>query len=153
MIGEAALRDKHEKLLQLPYWVVDILPAQVPAGSPGQYFAVEQYYLQSPRIEELRRKFANILLKLNCYYDFEVFFSCEGAPEHDPEPERLADSLLFSDPGQDRVSVMIPSENILITVCMDDTYMTAYGLSSGMQKLIGKLAMAEGFFLWKPPQD
>ncbi len=36
-----------EELLQCPYWIIDILPLQVPEDSPGQYFAVEKYFLQA----------------------------------------------------------------------------------------------------------
>ena len=35
-----------EELLQCPYWIIDILPSQVPENSPGQYFTVEKYFLQ-----------------------------------------------------------------------------------------------------------
>lgn len=153
MAGDAGFEDKLEELLQLPYWVIDILPEQVPPDSPGQFFAVERYYLQSPRVEELRRKFAGILLKLNCYYDFEVFAGPGGAPLHDPGPEKLVRSVIAAGPEEDPVSIMILSENVLITIGKDDTYMTAYGLTSGMRDLIGKLAGAEGLFLWQPPQD
>ena len=31
-----------ETLLNKPYWVIDILPEQVPEDSAGQYFAIEQ---------------------------------------------------------------------------------------------------------------
>lgn len=34
-----------EEFLEQPYYVMDILPKQVPADSGGQYFKVEQYYL------------------------------------------------------------------------------------------------------------
>ena len=34
-----------EELLNTPYWIVDILPEQVPADCNGQYFKVEKYYL------------------------------------------------------------------------------------------------------------
>ncbi len=64
--------DQIDELLEQPYWVVDILPEQVPANSPGQYFAVEDYYLKKPRIAALHRKFAEILLKLNCYFDLSL---------------------------------------------------------------------------------
>lgn len=33
-----------DDLLQKPYWIIDILPKQVPADSSGQYFAVEKYF-------------------------------------------------------------------------------------------------------------
>ena len=66
-------------LLEGPYWIVDILPEQVSEDAPGQYFKVERYYLQPERIRVLRRKFAEILLRLNCYFDMAVSFdSCES---------------------------------------------------------------------------
>ena len=36
-----------EELLQCPYWIIDILPSQVPEDSPGQYFAVEKYFCKA----------------------------------------------------------------------------------------------------------
>ena len=41
-----------DKLLNTPYWVIDILPAQVPKDSPGQYFTIEDYFLKN-RIAEI----------------------------------------------------------------------------------------------------
>lgn len=35
-----------EELLEKPYWIIDILPKQVPKDSPGQYFAVEDFFLK-----------------------------------------------------------------------------------------------------------
>ena len=70
--GCEAWEDRIEPYFERPYWVVDILPVQVPAHSPGQYFAVEEYYLQEPRLSALRRKYLELLLKLNCYFDVEI---------------------------------------------------------------------------------
>ena len=61
-----------EALLQCPYWIIDILPSQVPKDSPGQYFAVEQYFLQGDRIEEIKQKHIDLILKLNCYRDISI---------------------------------------------------------------------------------
>ena len=62
-----------EHLLTKPYWIIDILPKQVPANSGGQYFTLEKYFLSPPRVDAIYRKFANVLLKLNCYVDIVVF--------------------------------------------------------------------------------
>ena len=78
-----------------PYWIVDILPFQVPADSPGQYFAVEEYYLQKPRWQTLRRKYLEILLKLNCYFDLQVTTD----PGRDRDPGGDADSGGDGDPA------------------------------------------------------
>jgi len=58
-----------EDLLQCPYWIVDILPSQVPEKSPGQYFAVEKYFLQGNQIARIKQKHIDLILKLNCYRD------------------------------------------------------------------------------------
>ena len=48
--------DTIETLLKKPYWLIDVLPKQVPAGSSGQYFVAERYFLS--RLNEISRKFA-----------------------------------------------------------------------------------------------
>ena len=45
-----------DELLQAPYWIVDILPEQVPADGPGQYFAVERYFLRKDRLAAVKEK-------------------------------------------------------------------------------------------------
>lgn len=135
-----------EELLNKPYWVIDFLPRQVPAKGGGQFFAVEEYYLRSP----LRRGFAEILLKLNCYYDFEV---CEPETEKwqkNPPPEAL--SSWIADNEKD-LCVLLPAENALITANRDDLYMTVYGPSEELLQLLRSLAAASGLFLWQPPRE
>ncbi len=64
--------EKIDDYLNKPYWVIDLLPEQVPTNSRGQYFKIEQYFLQASQMDILCRKFAHILMKLNCYDDMEV---------------------------------------------------------------------------------
>ena len=73
-----------DELLQSPYWIIDILPAQVPKDSPGQYFAVEDYFLQDRQLEEIKQKHINLVLKLNCYIDISINeeLSINPSPEH-----------------------------------------------------------------------
>ena len=66
------MNDKIEQLLQSPYYIIDILPMQVPENSPGQYFAVEEYYLKDKQFEKIKRKHINLVLKLNCYRDISI---------------------------------------------------------------------------------
>ena len=135
-----------EELLNKPYWVIDFLPRQVPAKGGGQFFAVEEYYLRSP----LRRGFAEILLKLNCYYDIAV---CEPETEKwqkNPPPEALFSWI--ADNEKD-LCVLLPAENALITANRDDLYMTVYGPSEELLQLLRSLAAASGLFLWQPPRE
>lgn len=135
-----------EELLQKPYWVIDFLPRQVPAKSGGQFFAVEEYYLRSP----LRRRFAEVLLKLNCYYEALV---CEPETEKwqvNPPPERL---FAWIAENEKDLCVLLPAEDTLITVNRDDLYMTVYGPSRDVLELLRPLSAAAGLFLWQPPQE
>ena len=49
------------RLLEAPCWVIDLLPMQVPQDSAGQFFAVEQYYLDEPQHGRLCRQFVDVL--------------------------------------------------------------------------------------------
>ena len=136
-----------EALMNQPWWVIDILPEQVPEHSAGQYFAVEAYYLRQPAIRDLRRRFTDILLKLNCYYDFLVFFSDADEYVRNPAPEQLADGIAA---GKD-LRIILSGEDALITLNHDDTYMTAFHPSGTLLARLGSLASGNGLFLWQPP--
>ena len=78
-----------EELLQCPYWIIDILPSQVPKDSPGQYFAVEKVFLQDDRIEEIKQKHIDLIWKLNCYRDISIGDETEINPAPKPDPQLL----------------------------------------------------------------
>ena len=80
------IRKNVEKLLEKPYQVIDILPERVPEEAPGRYFAVERYYLEPARFTDIRKRFADIVIKLYCYYDLIVLLGDADEPLIDPEP-------------------------------------------------------------------
>lgn len=127
-----------EELLEKPYWVIDLLPEQVPEKSGGQFFAVEKWFLKDP---DLRRKQIGFLLKLNCYYDLTVIRD-EGEIRN-PEPRELAALA-----GREYLNILA-GENALISVDPTDIYMTLYNPDERMLELAGELAEAEGLFLRK----
>ena len=127
-----------EERLEKQYWVIDILPKQVPVGAKGQYFKVEEYYLQHPQMDVLCRKFVNILLKLNCYE--EMNFSSDGeAWTTNPAPQDI----------EAMVMKCLASKEMLYVI-LKHTYMTVYGPTNVVLKLLGSLAASEGLFVWKP---
>jgi len=140
-----------EELLEQPYYVMDILPKQVPADRGGQYFKVEQRYLKDMR--RLSRQYAGVLLKLNCYYD--LAFSHDA--EHwllNPEPEeivRMVSACLSEEPTKWLLYVMLAEESMLLTLQRDATHMTLYNLADELLQLLGQLASSEGLFVWSPP--
>ncbi|MBR3004481.1 MAG: hypothetical protein IKH67_05375 [Lachnospiraceae bacterium] len=140
------------ELLNKPYWIVDILPARVPKDSEGQYFAVERFMRQPDRIVSIHRKQAQILLLLNCYYDMAV--SLDGGDNwiKNPDSEEFCDQLI-SLPLDTFLRVLFISQDTMIDINPDDTYMTAYNPSTELLEKLQQLAGAEGLFVWPGVQD
>ena len=126
-----------DELLQTPCWIVDILPKRVPADSPGQYFAVERYFLDH-QLSLIREKHIHFLLKLNCYRAL----SLEDGPEINPPPEKIAEVLQSG-------TVNLRVGEALIVSETDLTYLTVFNAEEELLRLLDALASAEGLFLWK----
>ena len=139
------------ELLEGPYWIVDLLPEQVSADAAGQYFAVERYFLQRSRIVPLRRKYAEILLRLNCYHDMAVTFDSCMSWEMHPDPEAFAERVAGLS-GNDFLRAVFPQQNAMIDYDHNDTYLTAYDPGAALLDKVRALAAAEGLFVWSPPQ-
>ena len=137
-----------EEYLNKPYWVIDILPKQVPADSRGHYFRVEKYFLKHPQIDVIYRKFTNILLKLNCYEDIDMSHDGDEWITN-PDPHELEAALLKSMADRQMFYIILKSADVLITVSGDDTYMTVYNPKEETVELIGSLVGSEGLFIWR----
>lgn len=145
------LENRIEKLLNAPYWVVDFLPETVPPKSPGQFSRVEEYFLKPARLLGLRERLINVLLKLNCYYDFAVCLEagesagCEGTwrCKKNPSPEKLRKAVL----GGACLSILIDEDDSLITVAGEELCMTLYNPGGRLITIVRKLVAAEGLFL------
>ena len=135
--------------MEKPCWVMDVLPKRVPQDAGGQYFAVERYYLD--RIALLREKYAQMLIKLNCYYDIAVSHDSEKWKRNpDPEDmERWLGACLSVGPTEPSLFISVPSEDALIVVQRDNTHITIYNPSEALLELLRQLATAEGLFVWK----
>lgn len=139
-----------ERLLEKPYWVIDLLPIQVPQEGDGQFFAVEQYYLEEPQHGRMCRQFADVLLKLNCYHGLYVNHDDEWIKN--PEPTTLV-AWLTDALQHGHLCALIDGEDALVTASSGDIYMTLYNPSPDLLELVGKLASASGLFLWQPKEN
>ena len=126
-----------EELLNAPYWIIDILPKQVPAGSAGQYFAIEKY-LRETQLSDIKKKHVNLILKLNCYKDI----SLDEDKEINISPEKIADAIY-----KRYVNVMV--DDAMIVSEPEDTYLTIYNPDEDLLTLMKELASGEGMFVWK----
>ena len=140
-----------ERLLEAPYWVIDFLPRQVPKDSGGQFFAVEKYYLEGARYERLCHQFADVLLKLNCYYDICVGFGQEDDWTTNPEPEKLMTMITELTPGKP-LYLMVEPADAMFVLDSDDTYWPVYNASPQLLQLLQQLVHGTGFYVWQPSQ-
>ena len=140
-----------EDFLEKTYWVIDLLPRQVPAQSLGQYFRIEEHYRKPPRIDALYCRFTDILLKLNCYED--LAFSTDGEQwETNPLPTQIETMVSQSLSDLRMLYVILPAVETLITLSADDIYMTIYNPNAETLELLASLVASEGLFIWKPEQ-
>lgn len=128
-----------EELLQTPYWIIDILPKQVSKDSPGQYFAVENYFLQDKQLEEIKQKHINLVLKLNCYIDISI----DEDLSVKPSPEHIAQEM------RERYLYIMTGESMILSE-PDDTHMTVFNPDPQLLELIKTIAPSEGLYVWKP---
>ena len=138
-----------EELLEKPCLVVDFLPEQVPAGSPGQYFAVDDYFLKTPQLAVLHRQFAEILLKLNGYDDMSVSFDGGETWETNPDPEDFAERVTGLSGGA-YLRVLFEARGVMIDLDAGDFYMAVFGAEKALTDRLRKLSAAEGLFFRSP---
>ena len=137
------IREKAEELLGKPYQVIDILPERVPEEAPGRYFAVERYYLEPARFRDIRKRFADIVIKLYCYYDLIVLLGDADEPLVDPEPEQLADWI---ESAKQHMCILIGNDSLLM-ISTDDLYMTVFNADESLTARMELLAKATGLFV------
>lgn len=135
-----------EKLLSEPYWIVDILPKQVPANAGGQYFTIEKYFLSPPHIDAIHHKFVNVILKLNCYDDILVFQVNNESWVENPAPYNLERIVLERKP----LFVILKQSQTMLSITGDDHNMTVYGPNDETLALMSTIASSEGLYIWKP---
>ena len=128
-----------DELLESGYWIIDILPAQVPEDSPGQYFRIEEYYLDKARYRDIKQKHIDLVLKLNCYRDLTL----DDEERANPAPESIARDMR-------KRHLCIRIGDSLILSRPDDCYLTLYEPDEELLQLVKTIAAGEGLFVWKP---
>lgn len=131
-----------EELFQTPYYIIDILPAQVTEDSPGQFFAVERWFLGENRLKAVKEKHIGLILKLNCYRGIRL----DEDGESNPSPEQTAEAM------RNR-SVCIMTGDSMIVSEPDDMYMTLFNADAELLSLVRTLAAGEGLYVWKPEKN
>ena len=133
-----------------PYCIIDILPERVPSDSPGRYFEVERYFRS--RLDEIIRKFASFLNKLNCYCGLEVSLDCETF-SGEFAPEDLERFLLKTNASPNPFYIRVNHTDALFAYAGDEHYLTLYEPDPELIRLVSKLATSDGLFVWSTCYD
>ena len=132
-------------LLDEPCLILDTLPERVPKDAPGRYFAADRYFRAPERLAALYRRFAELMLRLNCYSSMAVTFDGGESWEAEPEPEGFA-ARVESLGGFMRA--VFPEEGAMLELDSGDTWMSVWCPEGALLGRIRKLAAASGFFIW-----
>ncbi len=136
-----------EGFLQKTYRIIDVLPERVSEERASQYFMFDDYLRSKNNIQDLRKRFIRLFLKLECYYEMKVSFDLETY-EKDPAPNDLADRILDLHPNG-RLRVFL-NDLMMIDYDACDSNMTVYGEDLQRPDLLKDLVLSEGLFLWRP---
>ncbi len=140
--------DLFDRLSEKPLWVVDPMPARVPADKGAHWFALEDIWHGGPERARFFARLGRILQKLNCYYDFLVQ---DGEETYEnPAPAALAarvERLAQSD--GDWLNIFLDGGSALVAMRGDELTMAVYNPDEKSRALLEKLAAGEGLFFWR----
>ncbi len=125
-----------KKLLNYPSLKVDV------PGTLASKSVWKQSCQKSDQLRDIRRKQAEILLRLNCYSDMSVYCDSCRHWRTNPDPEDFIGQLLdFSKPSS--LKVLFPSEETLVCFDPDTLQMVFFCLEPEMMERIKMLAISE----------
>ena len=135
-----------DKLLEKPCYLIDFLPRQVPKNCEGQFFEVEQYFLNHYSRYGWRDRFIRIILKVMCYYQISIYWS-EWIEQ--PTPEQVAEIMdTMMENHSSNINILFSSKEVLIQFGGDCLNMSVYNPDEKMCVLFEQIAVSEGMF-WR----
>lgn len=135
-----------DRLLETPCYIIDFLPLQVPKNCAGQYFKVENYFLNHYDRYGVRDRFIRTILKAMCYYPISVYW---GEWIEQPSPEQIAEIIdtIMENHSSD-MNMLFTSKDELLQFGWDCLSISIYNLDEEMCMLFEKIATSEGMF-WR----
>ena len=124
-------------------YVIDILPARVQEF--GKFSEIEEYYLQERELEIFAEKMVNIILKVQCYHEFEIY---HGKWYRKVLPDQLAVMIRETIQSQDEfLNLLSRQDNMLLSVSGQTLYMSVYNPTLAAIANLSMLASSEGLFM------
>ena len=140
-----------ERLLEDDYWIIDILPSQIPIEKQAEYRALTDEYFESGKIAELHRRYADILTMINSRFKTAMLCMPEDEWTISPHNNDVKDAVIHHT-ERGCVDLLLPEEETLISLQAEDLYITVYHPTEEILSLLRQAVSESGFYIWQTPQ-
>ncbi len=138
------LYNKIDELLKQERYIIDLLPLSFTHINSND----EQFF------EETFRKFADIILKCNEYFDFSLICDSEEDIIKNPISEMLYEKIIECTKNATYLNILIEKENAMIIINGEDSYFTLYNPNARMKQIFQSLSAENGLsFRKENPND
>ena len=140
-----------ERLLENDYWIIDILPSQIPIEKQAEYRALTDEYYESGKVAQLHRRYADILTMINSRYNTAMLRMPEDEWTISPDDVAVKDAVIHHT-ERGCVDLLLPEEETLISLQAEDLYITVYHPTEEILSLLRQAVSESGFYIWQTPQ-
>ena len=140
-----------ERLLEDDYWIIDILPSQIPIEKQAEYRALTDEYFESGKVAQLHRRYADILTMINSRFKTAMLCMPEDEWTISPHNNDVKDAVIHHT-ERGCVDLLLPEEETLISLQAEDLYITVYHPTEEILSLLRQAVSESGFYIWQTPQ-
>lgn len=140
-----------ERLLEDDYWIIDILPSQIPIEKQAEYSALTDEYFESGKAAQLHRRYADILTMINSRFKTAMLCMPEDEWTISPDDVAVKDAVIHHT-EQGCVDLLLTEEETLISLQAEDLYITVYHPTEELLSLLRQAVSESGFYIWQTPQ-
>ena len=134
-----------DDLFEKPCHVIDVMPQVVSADLTQEFSQLESFLLAPEQVRILRRKFANIIMKLGCYFRLSASTDCGETFTGGLTPAQTQ-ALFEQCVGAKCLYILAEQQGSLIVADGCDIYMSIYSESERFISLVRELAASEDLF-------
>lgn len=139
-----------DTLFDAPYWLLDIVPSQIPQSRAADYAAREKDYRQPKKLEALYSLFAELLAVVSKRYAAVLTVFPEDKQTETPSGRQIAEAIRTHS-RRGAVQLLLPKERSLLVLDAEDLYMTVYQPQPALLSLLRTEAEKRNLFLWRHP--
>uniref|UniRef100_UPI003864367C DUF4298 domain-containing protein n=1 Tax=Ruminococcus sp. TaxID=41978 RepID=UPI003864367C len=140
-----------ERLLEDDYWIIDILPSQIPIEKQAEYRALTDEYFESGKVAQLHRRYADILTMINSRFKTAMLCMPEDEWTISPDDVAVKDAVIHHT-ERGCVDLLLPEEETLISLQAEDLYITVFHPTEEILSLLRQAVSESGFYIWQTPQ-